>query len=174
MNGMNLESDGARTQDSNVAEASAATAAPVLLAVDFSQDCCAALVWACEYAAVTGAPLEILHVVHDPAHAPGRYRSDATDPLEPIADVAERKLADFVEQARRDNPELGGLESATRLCVAGLPAQKIVDVADARGARLLVMGGGRHNGFERFVRGSTANQIARNARVPVTVVRSGS
>ena len=116
-------------------KASEAPEAPVLIAVDFSQESEAVLNWASDYADVIGAPLEILHVVHDPAGSPGTYKSQDKDPLEPMADVAERKLKQFLERIIGDNPNQPSLSGANLLCVEGLPASKIVDVAQARGAR---------------------------------------
>ncbi len=153
-------------------KASVAPEPPVLIAVDFSQDSEAVLNWASDYADVIGAPLEILHVVHDPAGSPGTYRPEDKDPLEPMADVAERKLNRFFEQMVRDHPDQPVLSRAKLLCVEGLPASKIVDVAHARGARLLVLGGGRRNGLGRLVQGSTAHQVARHSRLPVTIVKA--
>ena len=155
------------------AQASRAAAAPILVAVDLSDDCEAALAWACDHAASIGAPLEIVHVVHDPADAPGSYRADARDPLEPNTDVARRKLTSLVERQSRALPQRQGVESATLHCVEGLPAAKILEVAQARGARLLVLGGGRQNGIARFVHGSTAQKVARQSRIPVTLVKAG-
>lgn len=120
----------------------------------------------------TGAPLEILHVVHDPAASPVSYKADQTDPLEPIAEVARRKLDGLLMRLGRDNPGRPGLGDAVVHCVSGLPASKILDVARTRGARLLVLGGGRKNGLERFLHGSTAHQVARKAQLPVTIIKA--
>lgn len=146
--------------------------AAVLVAVELSKSSEAALRWACGYAKAVGAPLEILHVVHDPADSPGTYRPDHGDPLEPIADVARRRLVEFLDRVGLENPRLSGLGAAKRLCVEGLPASKILGIAKARGARLLVLGGRRRNGIGRLMHGSTALQIARDAELPVTVVNS--
>ena len=52
---------------------------PVLVAVDFSPTSKAALAWAADAARDQGASLLVLHVVHDPADAPGTYRARARD-----------------------------------------------------------------------------------------------
>ena len=145
---------------------------PVLAAIDLSPDSEAVLVWAYDHAARIGAPLEILHVVHDPAGAPGAYRQDRSDPLEPIVDVAERKLAKLVQQIERENPGLTGLDYAKFHCVEGLPASKILEVAQANSAQLLVLGGHRRNGIDRFLNGSTAHKVACGASLPVTIVKA--
>ncbi|NNG02939.1 MAG: universal stress protein [Inquilinus sp.] len=174
MKSVDPEAETPAAPHATIAEASMAGEAPILLAVDFSEDSGAALNWACDHAAVVGAPLVILHVVHDPANAPGTYKPSAQDPLEPNTDVAERKLVRFLERMGRKNLHLPVPESATLLCVEGLPAPKIVEIAQDHGAGLLVLGSGSHNGLERFVRGSTAHKVARHAQMPVTIVRADS
>lgn len=149
------------------------TNAPVLVAVDFSDEAAAALKWACDYAQRIGAPLEILHVVHDSAHSPGAYRPDGNDLLEPMADVATRKLDQFVDEIGCANSSLRKLQDAKLLCVEGLPAPTILEVARAHRVRLLVVGSQHRNGIARLVHSSTAQQVAGRATVPVTIVKSG-
>ena len=145
---------------------------PILVAVNFSSEAEAALLWASRHAERLGVPLEVLHVVHDPAHAPGTYKPDNGDPLEPMADVANRKLAKLLERIERDNPDLQALSSATAACVPGLPARAILDMAKTRGAQLLVLGGRQRNGFARLLHGSTAHEVASHAEIPVTIVKA--
>lgn len=166
------EAETPASQQVRIAEAVRTSMAPVLVAVDFSRNSEAALIWACGYAETIGAPLEILHVVHDPADAPGRYRPNGDDPLEPIPDVARRKLIDFLARIEWDNACRSAVEAAKLICVEGLPASRILDVAQAHGAQLLVLGGPRRNGLAQLVHGSTANQVARQVRLPVTIVRA--
>ena len=145
---------------------------PVLVAIDLSPDSEAALIWAGDYAARIGAPLEILHIVHDPADAPGTYKPDGDDRLEPMVDVAERKLAKLIQRIEHDNPGLRGLGDAKSHCVQGLPASKILEVARDRSAQLVVLGGHRRNGFDRLVHGSTAHKVTSRATLPVTIVKA--
>ena len=154
-------------------EIATATNAPVLVAVDFSDEAAAALIWACDYAQRIGAPLEILHVIHDPADSPGAYRPDGNDLLEPMADVATRKLDQFVDEVGRTNSSLRKLRDAELLCVEGLPAPTILEVARAHRVGLLVLGSQHRKGFARLVHASTAQQVAGRATVPVTIVKSG-
>ena len=153
-------------------EIAATTNAPVLVAVDFSDEAAAALAWACDYAQRSGAPLEILHVIHDPADSPGAYRPDGNDQLEPMADVATRKLDQFVDEVGRADTSLRKLQDARQLCVEGLPAPTILEVARARHVGLLVLGSQHRTGIARLVHASTAQQVAGRATVPVTIVKS--
>ncbi len=172
MEGLDLEARNPASPKTTIAPSVAVSEAPVLVALDLSPESEAALIWACDYAQKVGAPLEILHVVHDPADAPGSYRADGEDPLKPMADVAKDKLARFLDRMGGGNPELVGLEGAKSLCVPGLPAATILEIAQAHGARLLVLGGRRRNGIARLLRGSIAHQVASHARLPVTIVKA--
>lgn len=174
MNGPNVDAKTPASEPMSTSDAAAEPAPPVLLAIDFSQDSEAALVWACDYASSIGAPLKILHVVHDPGDSPGTYRADGEDVLEPMADVAEHKLTGFLEQVRRDHPRLSSLDSVSLVCLPGLPVATILDVAQSDGAQLLVLGGGRRNGLGRFLHGSTAHKVLRHAQLPVTIVNAGA
>lgn len=174
MDGPELEMRTPERAQAMTLEASKSAEAPVLVAVDFSPDSEAAVVWACDYAKKIGASLEILHVVHDPADAPGTYKPDNGDQLEPMADVAQRKLATFLERVGRDHPGLSNLETARSSCTAGLPASTILQVAQAHGAQHLVLGNRQRKGLARILHGSTTNQVAGHARLPVTVVKADS
>ena len=172
MNDQDLEVEAHWSQEVSGREAMAASRALILVAVDFSAGSEAALLWACHYAETIDAPLEILHVVHDPAGSPGTYKPNSDNPLEPMVDVAKRKLDQFLEQFDRSNPQLSGLERANKICVPGLPVQRILDVAQARGAGLLVLGSRRRSGLGQFLQGSTASQVTRQADFPVTIVKA--
>ena len=172
MNGLDPNAPLPTTDSAPVGEIVTASEAPVIAAVDFSPEAESALVWACSYAESIDAPLEILHVIHDPADAPGRYKPDNDDPLEPIVEVAHRKLGAFLDRIGQQNPALPRLGKAKSLCVPGLPATTILQVAQARGAQHLVLGGPRRNGLARLLHGSTGHQLAGQAQIPLTVVKT--
>lgn len=174
MNAAKIDAKAPATRQMRTPDAATPPDPPVLLATDFSLESEAALIWAGGHARSIGAPLKILHVIHDPGDSPGTYRADGEDALEPMADVAERRLTDFVQRVRRDHPRLSSLDGASLLCLQGLPAAKILDVAQSEGAQILVLGGGRRNGLGRLLHGSTAHQVLRHAQVPVTIVNAGS
>lgn len=146
--------------------------APVLVAVDFSPHSEEALRWACDYAGTVGAPLEILHVVHDPGRSPGHYRSENGDILEPMTDVAQRRLEELLAQFRATHPDASALNNAKTICITGLPTTRILEVASLHGARMLVLGHRGHNELAALLLGSTSKQVARHAKIPVTIVRA--
>ncbi|MHC4941231.1 MAG: universal stress protein, partial [Planctomycetota bacterium] len=81
---------------------------PVLVPVDFSVHSEAALLWAAENAG--GAPLLVLHVVHDPESAPGYYaRANESDHLRSMEEIAQQLLAEFLERVRSEHSTLPAL-----------------------------------------------------------------
>ena len=78
---------------------------PVLVAVDFSEDSKAALLWACDFAARVGAEVMALHVIHDPIETPGSYRKSGSDVLRPTEDIATDSLNEFIAKVAGSHPE---------------------------------------------------------------------
>ncbi len=148
--------------------------APILAAVDFGEVSRAAVLWASELAEKTGASLQILHVIHDPAESPGKYARYKSDPLEPMADTAERMLNEFLTDMRADHPGLRGLATATAKLARGLPAQTIVNEARALGAGLIVIGTRGKGNFAKLLYGSNTLGVTRLSPIPVTVVKTPS
>ena len=71
---------------------------PILVAVDFTADSQAALLWACDYAGCVNAAVVALHVIHDPWDAPGYYRKGEADPLRPMEDTAREMMDQFLAE----------------------------------------------------------------------------
>ena len=149
-----------------------AVTVPILVAVDLGEDSRAAVFWASELAERTGAPLQILHVLHDPAERPGKYARHKSDPHEPMADTAGRMLLRFMADLRAARPGLRGLASATTRLARGLPAQTIVSEARRLGAGLIVMGCRGKGGIAKLLYGSNAERVTRLSPIPVTVVKA--
>lgn len=153
-------------------EGDAISSAPILVAVDFSPDSEAALLWACDHAKRIGAPVEVVHVVHDPADEPGKYNAGDGDPLMPMVEVADKMLADFLTGVITRHPETNGPQAAKTFCRPGLPSGTIVDLAQKHGAQHLVLGSRGRDGFARILLGSTSEQVVRHAPMPVTIVKA--
>jgi nucleotide-binding universal stress UspA family protein len=148
-----------------------ATAAPVLVAVDFSPDSDSAFGWAVAAALAFDAPLLVLHVAHDPAAAPGTYvRSD--EPMTELEEAAEQMLDERVERLRKEFPQTGELSRLIPRVVVGLPVGRILEVAEQEGAQLIVMGGQGRSGLADALLGSKVERVARTATIPVTIVRA--
>jgi nucleotide-binding universal stress UspA family protein len=144
---------------------------PVLAAVDFSSYSESALLWACEYAAQTGRPLVVLHVVHEPAETPGYYARDPDHPGLPLTDLAARMMAAFLTRVAADHPDATGLDDAEVVLVEGLPVERILSTAEGRGAHLIVMGSQGRTGLPHVLIGSKAERVVRLSKIPVTIVK---
>jgi len=145
---------------------------PILVAVDFSTDSAAALRWALDQADILDAPVHIVHVVHDPAEAPGKYKPQKQDLLRPMADVAWEMMNEFIARMRADRPQSPSLEEAEMTLVAGLPAPAILNTAKRLSARLVVVGTRGRTGLRRLILGSIAERVVQNSSVPVTVIKA--
>jgi len=145
---------------------------PILAAVDFSEDSELALVWAARQAQLEGAPLVILHVIHDPAASPGFYRKPDEDWLRPMIDVAEEMMEEFLAQVKAEHPDQSALSSARVRLVSGLPAGRIVEVAKETGAHLVVVGSRGRTGLQTILLGSVAERVAQISPVPVVIVKA--
>jgi nucleotide-binding universal stress UspA family protein len=151
----------------------AASAAPgILVAIDFSEDAEAALLWACQYAAQTSAELVLLHVVHDPASSPGFYRKTKESLFRPMHAVAESMMTQFLERFVDFHPQFEYLTGLTPYFVPGLPPTRIVEVAGLLDASLIVVGSRGATGLPHRLIGSTSERVVELAAMPVVVVKS--
>ena len=144
----------------------------MLAPVDFSPHSMAALAWAVEVARRFAAPLVVLHVVHDPAGQPGYYaEAQDGDRLERLEDAAAKMMRDFIGEARERIPALATLPDPEVMIVVGLPATRIVEVAERIGAAQIVMGSQGRSGLSRVLLGSKAQRVVQLAPMPVTIVK---
>lgn len=147
---------------------------PLVVAVDFSEDSMAALKWACRLAETTSAPLVILHVVHDLASNPGFYHPVKTAGLQPIQDVAESMMDEFLLRLRSDHPEIQVLDKADLQFVPGLPPTRIVEVSHLLKASLIAIGSRGMTSLPHRLLGATAEKVAELAKIPVVIIKSDS
>lgn len=147
--------------------------APILVAVDFSDYSAKALVWAARLSDRLATPLLVLHVVHDPESAPGYYKHSKKwkKHLVRMEEAADDMMGEFVDQVRRDNPDVTGLRTMEAKLVVGLPVTRILEVAEKIGAQMIVMGSQGRTGVSHLLLGSKAERVAQLAPVPVTIVK---
>ena len=148
--------------------------APVLVAVDFSDESEAALIWAAGYATQIKAPLLVLHVVHDPIEGPIADRVDERDLMRPLEEVAGKVFRRFIKKAKSKHPVVKGVRKIKRKLVTGIPAGRICEVAKKSGASQIVIGSHGRTGLNHLILGSVAERVVQLAKVPVTVVKSQS
>lgn len=147
---------------------------PVIAAVDFSEDSAQALVWAARQATLEGAPLIVLHVVHDPAASPGFYRKPDEEWLRPMVEIAREMMDEFLARLKVLHPNVSPIFTAHTRFVTGLPAGRIVEVAGEIGARLIVIGSRGRTGLQSILLGSVAERVAQISAVPVVIVKTQS
>ena len=145
---------------------------PILVAVDFTSDSEAALLWACDYGACVDVPVIAMHVVHDPGDAPGYYRQADEEILRPLEDIAADMMDEFVKRLQSDHPESAALQNLGTILVKGIPATRILEIADSRSARMIVMGSRGRTGLPHLLLGSKAERVVQLAPVPVTIVKA--
>ena len=147
-------------------------ARPILVAVDFSPFSEAALLWAARTARCFEAPLVALHVVHDPASAPGytQHVKKRKRHLKRIAEAADEMMSGFLKEMTARHPKL--LADLDHRLVVGLPITRILEVAEEIDAQLIVMGSRGRTGLPHLLLGSKAEKVAQLSPVPVTIVKN--
>lgn len=145
---------------------------PILVATDFSEDSKAALIWASHFAESNGAPLVVLHVVHDMAAHPGFYKSSKSVSMEPMLDVAEDMMDDYLAELKAENPGLGPLDTVDVQLVRGLPATRIIEVAGLLNPCLLAIGSRGLNCPSHRKLGSVAERVLELSEIPTLVIKS--
>ena len=144
----------------------------ILVPVDFSDHSRAALLWACQQARDLDCQVVVLHVVHDPAEAPGYYRKNKADAQRPMEEVAEKMMQRFLKAAgKRLADKKHFKKSVSSELVVGVPVPRILEVAKKIGATHIVMGSQGRTGLKRLLLGSKAEQVVRMAKIPVTIVK---
>ena len=145
---------------------------PILVGIDFSEGSKEALAWAAEMAIAFNAALIALHVVHDPAEAPGYYlRAHEFVPGE-IERIAQTMMAEFIADARKQLPRLSEVRRVDTAVVVGLPVTRILEVAEREGARSIVMGAQGRTALGDTLLGSKVERVTRLSQIPVTIVKT--
>jgi nucleotide-binding universal stress UspA family protein len=82
-------------------------------------------------------------------------------------------MKEFLDNARKDIRAFAKLEQKrlkTKL-VTGLPASRIIEVAEKIGASSIVMGSRGQTGLKYLFLGSKAERVVQLAEIPVTIVK---
>ena len=147
---------------------------PILVAVDFSIHSAAALRWALGEAVVHNCNVVVVHVVNDPGAAPGYYLEPEGAGDEPVAlsRMDERAAAMLQGFLAPFEAEAGGILDS--VLVSGLPSTRILEVAEAQGARQIVVGSRGRTGLFPGMLGSKALRVAQLAELPVTIVKEAT
>jgi nucleotide-binding universal stress UspA family protein len=134
----------------------------VLCPIDFSEASKEALRYALSLAERARARLTLVHVIDWPER---RHPGIAAAEYERcVTELAARELRDAVPADARNWCRV------EERVLAGPPWKRILGLAAEEAPDLIVLGAHGHNALERFLFGSTANHVVRQARCPVVSV----
>jgi nucleotide-binding universal stress UspA family protein len=138
----------------------------ILVAADFSEGSIKAVGHALKLGAQFNAELLILHVLHDPTEAPGFYAAKKAGKKvwHNMEQMAAEMMDGFVKK------HIGSYKKRSVYIIPGLPAVQIVRLAKKEKVDLIVMGSHGRSGWQRFVLGSVADRVLRDAPCPVLTV----
>ncbi|WP_436346767.1 universal stress protein [Natronorubrum sp. FCH18a] len=133
----------------------------LLLATDGTDGARQATEHAIELADRLGATLHIVSVSEDGPHSTEKKDEMRSDP--------EGEAVEALEEAERSAVQRD-LEVTTTVR-HGVPQEEIVDVAEVNAIDMIVIGTEGRTGLDHLVVGSVAEEVVRNAPVPVVTVR---
>ena len=150
--------------------------ATLLVAVDFSPFSEEALCFAGHLAEKLKAQLLVLHVIHDPAEAPGFYAQKGKKKkfLQSMEDAAEEMMEEFLLRIRQTCPNQITIQKAKPLLVVGTPVTRIVEVAEKKKVDMIIIGSHGRTGLAHLLVGSKVQRVVQLSTIPVTVVKSPS
>jgi len=145
----------------------------LLVAVDFSPFSEEALVFAGKLADKFEAQLLVLHVIHDPAEAPGFYvqKMKKKKFLRSMEEAADEMMEAFLKNAKKAHPDQISFKEATPLLVVGTPVSRIIEIAEKKQAIMIVVGSHGRTGLSKLLIGSKAEQLVRLSPIPVIVTK---
>jgi len=136
----------------------------LLLAYDGSEPSKKALKVAIDLAKKLNAKLYILYVV-DVRAATEIFPDIAGEIGEKLLETAKELVNEAVEEAKKAGVEAEGLVEA------GVPPEKIVEVAKKKDVSMIVIGAHGYGGIKRLLIGSVSDKVIRMSDRPVVVVK---
>ena len=145
----------------------------LLVAVDFSPYSEQALCFAGQLAEKLKAQLLVLHVIHDPAEAPGFYAQKGKKKkfLKSMEEAAQEMMEEFLLKMRQDYPDQMPIKKAKAQLVVGTPVTRIVEVAEKKQVKMIIIGSHGRTGLANLLVGSKVQRVVQLSPVPVTVVK---
>jgi nucleotide-binding universal stress UspA family protein len=138
----------------------------IIVGYDGSPPSRAALLWALDEAARTGASVELVYVDGSPVLVPAArlIQSPPPQPDSYLTEVVNGTLERAVSTAKKTQP----LVDVTARTVRAHPATALIDLS--RQARLIVLGGTGHSAVAGLL-GSVSTAVSAHAHCPVVIVR---
>jgi nucleotide-binding universal stress UspA family protein len=142
----------------------------IVVGTDGSETARRAVAQAVDMAKALGARLEIV-CAYEPVSTVGLRQERVSAPADVQWMVNARE---DVDATLREALEQADLESVTAESYArqGDPADAILDVAEERGADLIVVGNRGMTGAKRFLLGSVPNKVSHHAPCSVLIIRT--
>lgn len=137
------------------------TVSHILVATDGSSCATAAVQWAAELGAQTGARVTAVHVFEPLGHLTGAGPID-------LADLRRQAAADLDAQWTRPLSECGVRFDSK--VVEGRPAEAIADTSADVGSDLIVVGARGLSAIKRVALGSTSQKLPHITETPVAIV----
>lgn len=139
----------------------------ILFPTDFSEGSFHALPYAADLSKHYNAKLYILHIVYDVFKATDSHipHVSADELYREISDWAKKEIDSCCVE------EIRGLSKVEKLIQQGIPHEEIINFAAKEKIDMIIMGTYGKKGIERFIFGSTAEKVVRNAPCPVMTVR---
>jgi nucleotide-binding universal stress UspA family protein len=139
----------------------------ILFPTDFSEGSFHALPYAADLSKHYNAKLYILHIVYDVFKATDSHipHVSADELYREISDWAKKEIDSCCIE------EIRGLLKVEKLIQQGIPHEEIINFAAKEKIDMIIMGTYGKKGIERFIFGSTAEKVVRNAPCPVMTVR---
>jgi nucleotide-binding universal stress UspA family protein len=116
----------------------------------------------------------VLHVIHDPAEAPGFYAHKGKKKkfLRSMEEAAEEMMEEFLAKMRKDHPDQLPIKKAVSLLVVGTPVTRILEIAEKEQAKMIIIGSHGRTGLSHLLVGSKAERVVQLSPIPVTVVKT--
>lgn len=143
----------------------------IVACVDFSEHSKRAILEAAQVARRDGATLEVIHIYHPPwevVHFNAFPIQPPPDFQEDYVQILNDRLNATVEAC---DDALGGLKVTHRVIPAATHANGIVEHLNTSGADLVAIASRGLSGLKRFLLGSTAERVIRNAPSSVLVLK---
>jgi len=146
----------------------------LLVPVDFTSYSEEALIFASQLAGKLASKLLVLHVVHDPAEAPGFYAKKGKKKkfLQSMEEAAEEMMEEFLKKMREANPDQIPIKEAIPILVVGTPVTRILEIAEKKQAYMIIIGSHGRTGLSHLLVGSKAERVVQLSSIPVTVVKT--
>ena len=145
-----------------------------LVAVDFTNYSEEALLFAADLAESREARLLVLHVIYDPAEAPGFYapKGKKKKYLVTMEEAANEMMDEFLKNIRKNHPKYSSLKKAQPLLVVGTPVTRIIEIAKKKNVKMIFVGSHGRTGLSHLLLGSKAERVVQLSQLPVVVVKS--